>query len=129
MIVTGGRGKNYQELMSTEVYDTETSEWMRFSPIGLFRHTSFIKDNYMYVYGGFENSNPNNPVDKLITIDLLQYFKSNNTLSLKIESLIESKKENKSSVKNLLSQNNSSVLDSSSKNQKKRMNSWTLLQT
>ena len=121
MIVTGGRGKNYQELMSTEVYDTETSEWMRFSPIGLFRHTSFIKDNYMYVYGGFENSNPNNPVDKLITIDLLQYFKSNNTLSLKIESLIESKKENKSSVKNLLSQNNSSVLDSSSKNQKKNL--------
>lgn len=129
MIVTGGRGKYMQELMPTEVYDTETSEWKRFSSIGLFRHISFIKDSFMFIYGGFENSNPNIPVDKLIKIDLLLYFKLNTTLSSKIEALIESKKENKSILNQSSLQNNSAnessrknlmnMIDNNSKEEKK----------
>lgn len=120
MIVTGGRGKNIQELMPTEVYDTETSEWKRFSSIGLFRHIAFLKDNLMYIYGGFENSNPNIPCEKLIKADLLQYFKSNSVLSSKIEAIIESKKEGKSSLMNqsIMNNINNSALESGAKNSK-----------
>lgn len=88
MIVTGGRAKNIQEVLSTEVYDTEFSEWRKFSGIGLFRHSCFIKDNFLYIYGGFENSNPNSPIDKLIKIDLLLYFASNSSISGKLETLL-----------------------------------------
>ena len=120
MIVTGGRSKNIQELMPTEVYDTESSEWKRFSSIGLFRHISFIKDNFMYIYGGFENSNPNIPVEKLIKIDLLSYFKQNSTISSKIEALIESKKDNRNNLMNQssLHNQNNSLIEISSKNLK-----------
>ena len=120
MIVTGGRGKNIQELMATEVYDTETSEWKRFSSIGLFRHICFVKDNYMFIYGGFENTNPNIPVEKLIKIDLLTYFKSNSNLQSKIEAFLESKKENKSNLMNQSAINNinNSIMESSAKSMK-----------
>lgn len=93
MIITGGRSKIIQEILPTEVYDTETSEWKAFGGIGLFRHMSFNKDNYLYIYGGFENSNPNYPVEKIIKVDLLQYFSANLVIQNKLEIFLESKKE------------------------------------
>lgn len=92
MIVTGGRSKNIQEVLPTEIYDTGTSEWKKFNGLGLFRHSCFMKDNHLYVYGGFENSNPNLPVEKVIKIDLLQYFSSNLNIVAKIESFVNSQK-------------------------------------
>lgn len=85
MVVTGGRGRNIQDVLSTDVYDTELSEWKKFSGVGLYRHSCFMKDTSMYIYGGFENSNPNYPVDKLVKIDLLAYFASNSSIVNKIE--------------------------------------------
>lgn len=90
MIITGGRSKNIQEILPTEIYDTESSEWRKFNGLGLFRHSCFIKDNFIYIYGGFENNNPNMPVEKIIKIDLLQYFSSNVNIVTKIENYITS---------------------------------------
>lgn len=90
MIITGGRSKNIQEILPTEIYDTESSEWKKFNGLGLFRHSCFIKDNFIFVYGGFENSNPNMPVEKIIKIDLLQYFSSNVNIVAKLENYINS---------------------------------------
>ena len=71
----------------------------------------------MYIYGGFENSNPNIPVEKLIKIDLFQYFKSNPTFSTKIEAFLETKKENKSGLMNQSTLgNNNSIIESTKKN-------------
>lgn len=116
MIVTGGRGKNITELMPTEVYDTEASEWKRFTSIGLFRHISFVKDSYMYIYGGFENTNPTIPVEKLIKIDIPQYFKSNPTFASKLEASLDTKKENKSGLGNQSTLNSNSMLENKNKN-------------
>lgn len=90
MIITGGRSKSISEIIQTEVYDTENSEWNKLSGLGLFRHSCFIKDNFLYVYGGFENSNPNIPVEKILKIDLLQYFISNNNLLSKLDNHLAS---------------------------------------
>ena len=100
MIITGGRSKNIQDILPTEVYDTETSEWKAFSGIGLFRHMSFSKDNFLFIYGGFENFNPNNPVEKIIKIDLLQYLSSNLNIQNKLEQFFEQKKEKERSKQN-----------------------------
>ena len=109
MIITGGRSKNIQDILQTEIYDTEVSEWRNFSGVGLFRHMSFSKDNFLYIYGGFENSNPNNPVEKIIRIDLIQYFSSNVNLQNKLELYFEQKKEKPKQSDNTLTSDNSNT--------------------
>lgn len=84
MIVTGGRDKNIQDSIITDVYDTETSEWRKFPSIGLFRHSCFIKDTSLYIYGGFENKSPNFPILNLYKIDLQSFFSSSSSLLYKL---------------------------------------------
>ena len=127
MIITGGRTKNIQENLTTEVYDTETSEWKRFSGLNLFRHSCFVKNSFLYIYGGFENTNPNIPIEKLIKIDLNQYFISNPTILAKLEAIIanlnntggDKKSQDKDSNSNILLKNNNMILDNNSKQDQK----------
>jgi molybdopterin converting factor small subunit len=62
-----------------------------------------MKDTMLYIYGGFENSNPNFPVEKLLKIDVMQYFSSNQNICLKIEEEMSSSKESNSTDKKLSS--------------------------
>lgn len=89
MVVTGGRDKNIQEILPTEVYDTETSEWRKFSSLGLFRHCCFIKDYNIFVYGGFENKSPNTPISSLYKIESLPLINSSSTLYNKLSTIIQ----------------------------------------
>lgn len=57
-----------------EVYDTETSEWFRFNSLQRFRHGSWIVDNFVYIYGGFELESPNVPTDLIHRMNLLKLF-------------------------------------------------------
>jgi len=93
MIITGGRSKNIQDILPTEIYDTETSEWNRFNGIGLFRHMVFRKDSYLFIYGGFENKNPNSPIERIFKVDLLTYLKQNLQIHKKLEIYLSSLKE------------------------------------
>ncbi|MFO0515290.1 MAG: metallophosphoesterase, partial [bacterium] len=93
MIVSGGRDKNIQETLITDVYDTETSEWRKFSAIGLFRHSCFVKDSSLFIYGGFENKSPNVPIQSLYRIELISLFSSSQTLLNKINSMYSSSRE------------------------------------
>lgn len=125
MIITGGRARNIQDNIPTEVYDTETSEWKRFQGLNLFRHSCFVKDSNIYIYGGFENTNPNIPIEKLMRIDLLQYFISNSGILAKLENIlinISSTSEKKTQDKDsniLLKNNNNLILDNNSKQDQK----------
>lgn len=93
MIISGGRARNIQDVLPTEVYDTELSEWKKFQGVGLYRHSCFMKDSTLYIYGGFENSNPNYPVEKLLKIDLMQYFSSLQNICAKIDEVVNSTRE------------------------------------
>lgn len=134
LIITGGRGRNIQEILTTEVYDTESSEWRKFNGVGLYRHSSFIKDNHLFLYGGFENFNPNVPADKLLKIDLSLYFNSAQNIVNKMQETLShgksayidrrgntslgKEKENSYSNPNqniLLKNNNLSQIDTNSK--------------
>jgi protein phosphatase len=122
LIITGGRSKGIQEILPTDVYDTENSEWKAFNGIGLFRHMAFNKDNYLFIYGGFENTNPNNPVEKILKVDLTQYFSSNTTIQNKIEQFIEYKKEKdriQDGTNNIVSNKNIQSIESNNKQEKK----------
>ena len=124
MIITGGRTRNIQENLTTEVYDTETSEWKRFSGLNLFRHSCFVKNSHIYIYGGFENTNPNIPIEKLIKIDLNHYFVSNPTILAKLEVIIanlnsSSEKKTQEKDSNILLKNNNMILENNSKQDQK----------
>lgn len=62
-MIIGGRTNNVGEHLGMEIYDTETSEWAKFNSLQRFRHSSWIIDNFVYVYGGFELDSPNIPTD------------------------------------------------------------------
>lgn len=87
MIITGGRGKNIQEILPTEVYDTEQSECKKFNGLGLYRQSCFMRDTSLYIYGGFENSNSNIPVDTLKRVDIISYFENCQWIHTKIEEM------------------------------------------
>lgn len=106
MIVSGGRDKNIQDVISTDIYDTETSEWKKFPSLGLFRHSCFMKD-HLYVFGGFENRSPNVPISNLYRIDLNQYLASSTHLLNKLTPQITTKP--KETVQNQPISNNNPI--------------------
>ena len=76
MLVVGGRTNNVGENVPLEVYDCESSDWMRFPPVQRFRHSCWMIDTYLYVHGGFEQNSPNIPTDTIIKIDINKFFQN-----------------------------------------------------
>jgi len=74
MLVVGGRTNNVGENVPLEVYDTESSDWLRFPPVQRFRHSCWLIDNFLYVHGGFEQHSPNIPTKSIIKLDINKFF-------------------------------------------------------
>lgn len=66
MVVTGGRSNQPLEIMPFDVYDTETSEWKRYTPLKRFRHAAWYSENFIYMHGGFFCDNPNFPTNSIV---------------------------------------------------------------
>lgn len=84
MLVIGGRTNNVGENLPLETYDTENSEWSAFNTAQRFRHGSWIDEDNVYIYGGFELNTPNVPTDALVKISLSDLFINNNWLYSKL---------------------------------------------
>ena len=80
MIVLGGRTNTVGENVLMEVYETENSEWKKFSSIQRFRHTVWAVDQIIYMHGGFENETPNIPTNSIMKLDLIAHVKGNTQL-------------------------------------------------
>lgn len=85
MVVMGGRTNNIGEAVSMEVYETENSEWSRFTSVQRFRHTVWAIDQTIYMHGGFENETPNIPINSILKFDLMAHVKDNKSLHSKLE--------------------------------------------
>jgi len=70
MLVMGGRSNNVGEILPFEIYDTESSDWYKFSSVQRFRHCIFILNNMLYIHGGFDQDSPNVPTDSTLGLDL-----------------------------------------------------------
>jgi protein phosphatase len=84
MLVIGGRTNNVGESLPLETYDTENSEWSSYNTAQRFRHGSWIYDDSIYIYGGFELNTPNVPTDALVKISLSELFANNSSLYSKL---------------------------------------------
>jgi hypothetical protein len=75
MIILGGRGHHSNNNpLPTEVYNTETSELFKFAGIPMNRHTSFIYQTFIYLYGGFNSKTPSQSIGNLSKISLEKIF-------------------------------------------------------
>lgn len=81
MVVVGGRrGEAGKGEECVEIYDTQSSDWWKFGELGKFRHSSWICDGNLYVFGGFGQKSPNVPTDELIKINLTKLFQGQSGL-------------------------------------------------
>ncbi len=74
LVVIGGRTNNTNDLIPLEVYDTQTSDWFKFGNFQRFRHASWMTDQWLFLFGGFDQKSPNVPTDELIRINLVKLF-------------------------------------------------------
>jgi len=74
MVVIGGRTNTVGEEVPMEVYDTESSEWYKFNVLQRFRLSCWQLDGQIFVHGGFENDNPNIPINVISRIDSNKLF-------------------------------------------------------
>ena len=100
MVVLGGRTNNPDESVGIEVYDTETAEWTKIPALQRFRHAVLFVENWLYVYGGFEQETPNTPTDTVCRINLLVAFKPKELLFNKVTSLVSTSSKLLSSTSN-----------------------------
>ena len=82
MFAIGGRTNNVNDLIPMEVYDTESSEWMRFQGIERFRQCNWFFEFGLYIHGGLQQNSPNIPIDEIIKIDIIKLFEQADKLML-----------------------------------------------
>jgi protein phosphatase len=76
MFVIGGRTNNVGETVPLEVYDCESSEWMKFTSVQRFRHACWLLENTLYIHGGFEQDSPNIPTDAVTKLDVTKFLQA-----------------------------------------------------
>ena len=82
MIIIGGRGHNSNNLpLLTQVYDMETCEVFSFAGIPMNRHSNFIYNNNVFLYGGFNSKTPTQSVGNLSRISLEKIFHKSSLLN------------------------------------------------
>ena len=105
IIIIGGRGHNSNNIpLITQVYDMETSEIFHFAGIPMNRHSNFIYNNNIFLYGGFNSKTPTQSVGNLSRISLEKIFNKSillNKLDLNKDSA-DKNKINKINKKNNL---------------------------
>ena len=77
MIIIGGRGHiNQSSPLPIQVYDTSKNDVFNFPGVGMNRHSSFILDKYIYLYGGFNDKNQIQPIGNLSKISMEKLFQN-----------------------------------------------------
>lgn len=85
MLVLGGRTNTVGENVQLEVYETESSEWRKFTSLQRFRHSVWAVDAVVFMHGGFENETPNIPTNSIMKLDLMELFQKVPQLTAKLE--------------------------------------------
>eukprot|EP00742_Colponemidia_sp_Colp-10_P004306 GILJ01004593.1.p1 GENE.GILJ01004593.1~~GILJ01004593.1.p1 ORF type:complete len:767 (-),score=86.58 GILJ01004593.1:414-2714(-) len=75
MVVIGGRTNEVNDILDTEIFDTETSDWIQLPPVRRFRHSSWMLGALVFVCGGFAHDNPGLPSDDLSCLDITEHLR------------------------------------------------------
>ena len=86
-IIGGGRPTGRIGELPLEAYDVDTGVWDILPKLARFRHSAWVYDDVLFVFGGFECSIPTIPVTKQMSIDLSSFIK----IKKKEHSLLDAK--------------------------------------
>ena len=99
LIILGGKSSSSSPV-PIEVFDIESNECFKFTKLTMNRHTSFIFENDIYFYGGF-NLKSHMPLGDIYKISLNKIFANSPLLKIISEKNIEKNKdENNNKEKN-----------------------------
>lgn len=89
MFIVGGRSSEMGNNLNLDIFDTETSEWFTSSNIQRFRHISWIFQDNLYIQGGFEQSNPELPINEIYGLNLTEAFAHSPHTVSRIQTFVE----------------------------------------
>ena len=102
LIVLGGKTFPESQKIFIEIFDTDSYKWVKTTSFfNIFRHTTFISNEILYVYGGFNLNNPNYALNDIIQIDLTEFFNNNDYLKNKLyesKNIAMKKKDNEEKI-------------------------------
>ena len=111
LIILGGKSSSSSPV-PIEVFDIESNECFKFTKLTMNRHTSFIFENDIYFYGGF-NLKSHMPLGEIYKISLNKIFANSPLLKIISEKNIEKNKdENNNKEKNHYRLSNEVVIGS-----------------
>ena len=111
LFLIGGRNKFYNEPLTIDVFDFDNENVFKFKGIGLYRQDTFIKDNSIYIYAGFNISNNSiSSMSNFHVIKLDNLFK-NSDLNDKYQEILNNSSKNLYEHKKVQSLNNINNLD------------------
>ena len=93
LIILGGKSSSSSPV-PIEVFDIESNECFKFTKLTMNRHTSFIFENDIYFYGGF-NLKSHMPLGEIYKISLNKIFANSPLLKIISEKNIEKNKDEK----------------------------------
>ena len=93
LIILGGKSSSSSPV-PIEVFDIESNECFKFTKLTMNRHTSFIFENDIYFYGGF-NLKSHMPLGDIYKISLNKIFANSPLLKIISEKNIEKNKDEK----------------------------------
>lgn len=78
-----------------DIYNLSKPEWFPFAGINRFRHVSWLSFKTLYTHGGFENKQPNIPINSLTKIDLHELLLSHPDLQKNIDEPLDNSNRGK----------------------------------
>ena len=84
MIIIGGKGliSSGNNALPIEVFNTASNEVYNFDGINMNRHTNFIYENNIFLYGGFDTKNHQRSLGDLYQISIEKLFEKNEKLKI-----------------------------------------------
>lgn len=86
VFMVGGRNSSGRPI-PVDVLNLRNLKWYKLPPINNFRHCSWSNTGLLYSYGGFENTQPDVPIGRLLQMNIVDMLSSVPNLQKQIKDL------------------------------------------
>lgn len=73
LLIIGGKTGITNDGNGIQIYDSDTSQWTLLMGDKRFRHSTFIINSKIFIFGGFEKDKSESPTNSMLSIDIQQF--------------------------------------------------------
>jgi len=99
VFMVGGRNSTGRAI-PVDVLNLRNLKWYKLPPINNFRHCSWSNTGLLYSYGGFENTQPDIPIGRLLQMNIVEMLSSIPSLQRQIKDLTKGNLNGEPTVEN-----------------------------